>query len=150
MVSITLSLLSTKKVIATDLENILEISQKNINENFSYNPRQNLVVTRLHWGDIDDINKIINQFSTVDYIFCSDCLYEESPWEKLLETLIYFNKLNPETEIIFAYKKRYIYQEFFLKEIEKYYKIESVPQDLIYSGFQKDTFYIINLKFNKI
>lgn len=150
MVSITLSLLSTKKVIATDLENILEISQKNINENFSYNPRQNLVVTRLHWGDIDDINKIINQFSTVDYIFCSDCLYEESPWEKLLETLIYFNKLNPETEIIFAYKKRYMYQEFFLKEIEKYYKIESVPQDLIYSGFQKDTFYIINLKFNKI
>lgn len=137
-------------MIATDLENILEISQKNIDENFSLNPRQNLVVTRLHWGDIDDINKIINQFSTVDYIFCSDCLYEESPWEKLLETLIYFNKLNPETEIIFAYKKRYIYQEFFLKEIEKYYKIENVSQDLIYSGFQKDTFYIINLKFNKI
>ena len=54
-----------------------------------------------------------------DYIFCSDCLYEESPWEKLLETLIYFSNINSKLEIIFAYKKRYVYQEYFLKEIGK-------------------------------
>ncbi len=50
---------------------------------------------------------------------CSDCLYEEAPWEKLLETILYLSKLNPNLEIIFAYKKRYIYQEYFLKEIGK-------------------------------
>jgi predicted nicotinamide N-methyase len=150
LVSITLSLLSAKQVIATDLENILEISQKNINENFSDNPRSNLLVTKLHWGEMDDINKIINQYPIIDYIFCSDCLYEESPWEKLLETLLFFSKVNPETEIIFAYKKRYVYQEYFLKEIEKYYNIETVSQDQMYAGFQKDTFFIIKLKFNKL
>jgi hypothetical protein len=56
----------------------------------------------------------------INYVMCSDCLYEESPWQKLFETLIYFTKIDPDTKIIFAYKKRYIYQEQFLKEIGKY------------------------------
>ena len=73
----------------------------------------------------------------IDYIFCSDCLYEEAPWEKLLETLIYFSNLNSELEIIFAYKKRYIYQELFLKEIEKYFSnILDVPSEKIYYEFR--------------
>lgn len=52
----------------------------------------------------------------LDFIIISDCLYQEAPWEKLFETILYFNNINPKIEIIFAYKKRYVYQEFFLKE----------------------------------
>ena len=46
----------------------------------------------------------------------SDCLYKEAPWEKLMETILFFSEKNPEMEIIFAYKKRYVYQEYFLNE----------------------------------
>ncbi len=118
LVSITLALLDCKQVIATDLENILEISEKNVKENFKEG-KENLKLRKLHWGDMEDMQGIQNLLVNIDYIFCLDCLYEESPWEKLLETLIFFSKNNPLLEIIFAYKKRYVYQEYFLKEISK-------------------------------
>jgi hypothetical protein len=53
----------------------------------------------------------------IDLIIISDCLYKEAPWEKLMETLLYFSKLNPDLEVIFAYKIRYVYQNLFLEEI---------------------------------
>ncbi len=55
----------------------------------------------------------------IDYIVISDCLYKEAPWEKLFESVLFFVNLNNKIEIIFAYKKRYAYQEFFLKEAGK-------------------------------
>lgn len=59
----------------------------------------------------------MNKFpENIEYIFVSDCLYKEAPWEKLMETVLFFLEKNPEINIIFAYKKRYVYQEYFLKE----------------------------------
>jgi hypothetical protein len=62
-----------------------------------------------------------------DLILISDCLYKEAPWEKLLASILFFTKLNPLTEIIFAFKKRYVYQEQFLKEAGKYIYICLYP-----------------------
>lgn len=47
LVSITLSILKCKKVYATDLENILEIADKNIKQNFV--DQENLILRRLEW-----------------------------------------------------------------------------------------------------
>jgi hypothetical protein len=57
----------------------------------------------------------------VEMIIISDCLYKEAPWEKLLESILYFSNLNPKLEIIFAYKIRYAYQNLFLNEIGTLY-----------------------------
>lgn len=84
-------------------------------------------------------------------IICSDCLYEESPWEKLYDTIVFFSQVNPEVEIIFAYKKRYQYQEAFLNQIQNNYVIEEVPINQFHQEFQHEStlFHILKLK-NKI
>jgi len=48
LVSIALSLLACKNVYATDLENVLEIANENIKENFS-NGKDNLHSNHLEW-----------------------------------------------------------------------------------------------------
>lgn len=79
----------------------------------------------------------------IDYLVCSDCLYEESPWEKLLETIVYFSKINPKIQIIFAYKKRYVYQEQFLNEISIYLQLNF--RENIHNRYNSSRQYYINL-----
>jgi hypothetical protein len=81
-----------------------------------------------------------------------------------METILFFSEKNPEMRIIFAYKKRYIYQEYFLNEagihiyiyfnlfyllnfyfIEKYFEFYYVNQEDIYHEFQKNNFFIIKM-----
>jgi hypothetical protein len=57
--------------------------------------------------------------------------------------LIYFTDLYPDIEIIFAYKKRYISQELFLNNAEKYYNISVVPKIFYYHEFSRDERYNI-------
>ena len=108
----SLSLLDCKKIYATDLEGIIENTKINISNNFNQKESEKILVDSLEWGNNNDYLKIKEK---VDLIICSECLYLEAPWDKLIETILYFS--HPQIEIIFAYKKRYLMQELFIEKL---------------------------------
>ncbi len=95
---------------------IIENTKINILYNFSEPESTAIEVVPLEWGIQENYSNIKDK---IDLIVCSECLYLEAPWEKLLETILYFS--DKETEIIFAYKKRYVMQEYFIEKLSKIY-----------------------------
>jgi predicted nicotinamide N-methyase len=148
MISLTLALLGCRKVIATDLPEIMENTVENINNNIHRSNKINAIqTTSLSWGDKEDFKKIQNE--KIDLLICCELLYKEAPWEKLLDTILFIAKLNTNLELIFAYKKRYISQELFLQEFKKYFSIEEVPKEKFHIEFQTnlDDYHLLICKF---
>jgi predicted nicotinamide N-methyase len=138
LIAITLCNLDCKNVIATDIEQVID--------NTKYNLKQNVVTTnyevfKLEWDNDDDISKI----NSCDILVCCELLYKEAPWGKLLNTILKLFKKNKDLEIIFAYKKRYMLQELFINELQKFCEIQYVPKSHYHEEFQlTDDFIIFN------
>jgi hypothetical protein len=128
------------KVIATDIEQVIENTELNIKNNISHS---NYEVIKLEWDNDYDISKI----NTIDILVCCELLYKEAPWEKLLNTINKLTNKNNDLEIIFAYKKRYMLQELFINELAKSYLIEYIPKSFYHEEFQlTDDFIIFKAK----
>jgi hypothetical protein len=134
-----------KKIYSTDLLGIIENTKINILKNFTELESTAIEVVPLEWGNQKDYSNIKEK---IDLIICSECLYLEAPWEKLLETILYFS--DKDTEIIFAYKKRYVMQEYFIEKfsnfslkIESYFACSYVSHERFYEEFKNDLDYEI-------
>ena len=136
LVSFTLSLINVDLVIATDLEDILNSNTENNLKLNNLQERKNIKLLPLEWNNKDHINNLINSYKKIDFIFLSECLYEEAPFEKLLITLIKLAKYYKEVQILFCYKKRYIYQEKCIEKIKNYFSIENIDRNEIYQDFK--------------
>jgi hypothetical protein len=123
--------LNCKNIIATDQAEVLENLTLNISKNL--NNTDNIDIAELSWGNEENLNNIAK---VPDIIICCECLYNEAPWEALLDTLLYFSKLNSSLKIIFAYKKRYKSQELFINEFKKLFDVEHVPKSSFYHEFR--------------
>lgn len=132
-----------KKVFATDLEEIL----KNTNQNLEENNIKNVITRKLEWGHIEDLEKFKDE--KINLLIMSDCIYEEAPMDKLLETILYFAKLNSDIELILLSKKRYKLVDDFIQNLEMYFDIEKINKKLIYHEFQNmaDTYVFIKCKY---
>jgi hypothetical protein len=131
LIIIALSLLRCKTIIATELESILDNLKYNIDKNIK--DTGNIVVQRLKWNDKADLGDL---HYVPDIVICSDCLYNEASWEDLLETLLYFTRINKSLTVIFAYKKRYQSQELFVNSFLEYFDVEYIPKVKFYHEFQ--------------
>jgi hypothetical protein len=132
-------LLGCKNIIATDFE---ESVLQNLKENVTKNVQntENIEVKRLEWGNSKDMDNIK---PSPDVIICCECLYNEAPWDKLLDTLIYFSDLNNNLQIIFAYKKRYYTQEIFIENFVKHFSLEYIEKDKFNPEFQLTNDFVI-------
>lgn len=130
--------MNSKRVIATDLPEILEITRANIQLNGCDN-MPTLQTQALEWGNYEHIRSFDKE--TFDFIICCECLYEQAPWEKLLETLLLLCR--EQSRIVFAYKKRYKSQELFLSEATKHFDIKELPRECIHIEFRSDYNYRI-------
>ena len=105
--------MSCKKIYATEIKGVLNNLEQNIDSNNHIFDSLNIIPKELEWGNTQHYDEITEQ---INLLIVCECLYEEAPWEKLLTTINHFCKKNPDIEIIFAYKKRYKSQEYFLNE----------------------------------
>ena len=100
----------------------------------------------LEWNNSEHINNLFNTYKKLDFIFLSECLYEEAPFDKLLFTLIKLAKQYKTVQIFFCYKKRYIYQEKCIEKLKKYFEIQNIDKNDIHQDFR----YNDNYQFFKI
>ena len=127
---------------ATDLEDIiLSNTKKNLEINNNLRAKNNIKLMPLEWNNMDHINKIFNLYEKIDFIFLSECLYIEAPFDKLLITLIKLAKFYENVAIFFCYKKRYIFQEKCINELKKYFNIEYFDRNEIHKGFKNNNNY---------
>ena len=150
------SLLEAKQIISTDLEDIIN---SNTNQNLIYNKSQhkldfpNLTLLPLEWSNTSHFNNLLQNIpsnNTLDYIIICECLYLEAPFEKLLKTMLSLSERYPDADILFAYKKRYIYQEQCIETLSKHYTITELPRNEYHFEFKNKTNYILlNLKYIK-
>lgn len=150
------SLLEAKQIISTDLEDIIT---SNTNENIFYNKTQhkltftNLTLLPLEWSNNSHFNNLLKTIppnNKIDYIIICECLYLEAPFDKLLKTMLSLSEHYPDADILFAYKKRYIYQEQCIESLSNYYTITELPRDEYHIEFKNKTNYILlNLKYIK-
>ena len=98
--------------------------------------RKNIKLIPLEWNNKEQMNNLINSYTKLDFIFISECLYEEAPFDKLLFTLIKLAKHYKEIQIFFCYKKRYIYQEKCIEKLKNYFSIENIDRNEIYQDFR--------------
>jgi len=141
MVSFTLCLINAELVIATELEDILYTNTKN---NLILNDLQNeknIKLLPLEWGNKEHINNLFNLYPDLDYIILSECLYEEAPFDKLLFTLIKLHKFYKNVNILFSYKKRYIFQDICIQKLKKYFTIENIDRNEIHQDFRNNDNY---------
>jgi predicted nicotinamide N-methyase len=144
------ALLNAKLVISTDLEDILNSNTKinYLNNNKNLNLK-NLKFETLEWDNMNNINNIFNKYKQIDYIFICECLYIEAPFNKLLKTMIKFCKNYKNIKILFAYKKRYKFQDECMENIKKYFEIKEVNRNELHKDFINNLNYVflyINLK----
>lgn len=133
LLSIALSKLGAKKVISTELpEILLENTFINIKNNTK---NGNIVCQDLEWGNQNHIKAIFNLNKELDYIIVCECLYIEVNFDPLLKTLIAFAKNYKDIKILFAYKKRYKYQEECLEQIKKYFSIKYILRESYHKDF---------------
>lgn len=139
-----ISLLGASEVICTELDDILQTNtKKNIENNKSTSQFDNLKLEPLDWTSKEDIDRIIKNYSNIDIIIACECLYVEAPFEPFLKTLIKLRKKFPKSEIIFSYKKRYVYQENCMKEIEKHFMVEEISRENFHQDFRDRENYVI-------
>ena len=147
LVSITLSLIGAKLVIATELEDILNSNTK---KNLLLNGLENsinLKLLTLEWDNSENMNNLFKSYSHLDYIILSECLYEDAPFDKLLLTLIKLCKFY-NLDVFFAYKKRYIFQDNCMKKLKLYFQIEDIPRNEIHQDYRKnDNYQFFIMKF---
>ena len=143
-----ISLLGASEVICTELDDILQTNtKKNIENNKSTSQFDNLKLEPLDWTSKEDIDRIIKNYSNIDIIIACECLYVEAPFEPFLKTLIKLRKKFPKSEIIFSYKKRYVYQENCMKEIEKHFMVEEISRENFHQDFRdRDNYVILIIK----
>ena len=150
------SLLEAKQIISTDLEDIIT---SNTNQNIIYNTTKhkltfpNLTLLPLEWSNNSHLNNLLQNIPSnnkLDYIIICECLYLEAPFDKLLKTMLSLSEHYPYADILFAYKKRYIYQEQCIETLNKYYTIAELPRNEYHVEFKNKINYILlNLKYIK-
>ena len=138
LVSFTLSLIDANLVIATDLEDILKSNtEKNLKIN-KFEDRENIKLIPLEWNNKEHLDNIFNSYKELDFIFLSECLYIEAPFEKLLFTLIKLAKFYKNVQIFFCYKKRYIFQDKCIEKLKNYFRIEIIDRTEIHQDFRNN------------
>ena len=140
LVSMTLSLIGAKLVIATELEDILNSNTKNNLLLNGLENSKNLKLLPLEWGNKEHMNNLFKLYPHLNYIILSECLYEDAPFDKLLLTLIRLSEFY-NIDIFFAYKKRYVFQDNCMKKLKNYFQIEDIPRDEIHHDYRNNDNY---------
>ncbi|KAF9543765.1 hypothetical protein EC957_000460 [Mortierella hygrophila] len=140
-------------VILTDLEEVVPLLQKNVNEQrLSHRPPTTsasaattiatasetgppavkepscawIEVEPLEWGNTSHALAILDHPTPIDYIVASDLVYFPELYPSLLQTLKEITRVG-ETKILFGYKERAIWKESpFWEEFGRFFEMEAV------------------------
>ncbi|CAO3649724.1 unnamed protein product [Cunninghamella blakesleeana] len=101
------------KLIITDEPSVIHVAQSCLTLNHLSTSASSLWVRSLDWGDINDIDSLLNDIShqwnnnKIDFILGSDTFYEPKDFDKLLMTIAYvIHHHNPSCKFITAYQER--------------------------------------------
>lgn len=108
---------STSRVILTDLDYCLPIIDKNMNINIPVELRHIVSVMELSWG------KDLYIDEKFDYIFAADCVYLESTFDLLVDTLCVLCPVGSDTRVLLSSKKRRKADKRFLLKLRKHFDI---------------------------
>ncbi|KAI8375561.1 cyclic nucleotide-binding-like protein [Blakeslea trispora] len=98
------------KVYITDLEQVVPLIQENVN--LHHKPSTDsaeIVVDRLHWGNHDDAQRLLEKVKRFDLVVVSDCVYFPELFGMLLDTLL--DVCDPLTQVVIGYKCRSLEKE---------------------------------------
>ncbi|KAI3647267.1 hypothetical protein MP228_007488 [Amoeboaphelidium protococcarum] len=134
-----------ERVILTDLPCAIPLLQQNIDDNFKLNSDScRLIARELTWGD----NIIPNEAMDVDLILISDCVYLESCFEPLLNTLnqlINHNSNVPKPKCIMSYKKRRRADKQFFIKLRKLFSVKQILSNAVYEQAVRDGLYLYEI-----
>jgi hypothetical protein len=124
-------------VITTDLEYLIPFMEKNVYENIPKG--QNVTVTKLKWGDEEDMKTVEGPF---DYIFCAELIYLDSTFEDLVKTLKHYCGEN--TKILLNYKLRLKEKiDLFFSYFDKEFTYQYIDQSVIKSYLPNPSLYLL-------
>lgn len=153
LVSMTLSLIDVKLIIATELEDILNTNTKNNIILNNLEKKNNIKLLPLEWNNNEHIKNLFKLYPKLDFIILSECLYEEAPFDKLLQTLIKLSKFYTKEseqdfiEIFFIYKKRYKFQDLCMEKLKKFFYVHPIQRKEIHKDFcNNDNYQFYKLK----
>ena len=128
-------------VILTDKEDNVPILIKNYEANKN-SIKTEVRIIPLDWNNKEHYNGIKEK---IDYILCSDLIWNMDYFNSLLNTLDYF--YNDDTIIIMSYTYRKDSDsEFFKMFKERYWNIEKIPEDLYDEDYRSDDIILLKVK----
>jgi predicted nicotinamide N-methyase len=135
-------ILGAKKVYLTDKNENLNILQKNYEINKSKIKNCEISIRSLDWNKPEEYSNITDN---IDYIICSDLVWNPEYFDPLANVLDYFT--NTSTQIILAYQYRKKSDlDFFEKLKEKKFIIERLPQNLLDEEYRADDIFIVFIR----
>ncbi|KAI9342743.1 putative methyltransferase-domain-containing protein [Zopfochytrium polystomum] len=127
------------EVVITDML-FLDLMQKNVELNLSEEEQQFVRVEELKWGT--PLSEAVRQ--QYDIILASDCVYLESAFEPLLQTL---NDLcGPNTEALIVSKRRRKADKRFFEKLRKQFNITEIKDDPKYPVFSRQGLSIVSAR----
>ncbi|KAG0204543.1 hypothetical protein BGX28_003549 [Mortierella sp. GBA30] len=120
-------------LILTDLEEVVPLMEKNVQENLSSQSTDppysgqcaTVKVEPLAWGNSEHAQRILGD-GGVDFVVASDLVYFPELYPPLLQTLREITKAG-ETKVVFGYKERALWKESpFWEEFGRYFEVEVV------------------------
>lgn len=137
-VGLCLAALSSAKITITDLDIFVPLIQKNVELNLTKEEMERVEAEKLHWGD--PLSSSIVGKLPFDLVLIADCVYLESLFDILVQTLVDLTfptastketdlPATPKTEIWIAYKKRRKADKRFWTKLRKHFIIEELGGD---------------------
>ncbi|KAG0229623.1 hypothetical protein BGW41_002924 [Actinomortierella wolfii] len=115
------------KMILTDLEEVVPLMTKNVQDNIQ-DPSAccSVLVEPLAWGNQDHSKRLLDEHGGApDFIVASDLVYFPELYPPLLQTLREITSL--QTKVLFGYKERSLWKETpFWEEFGRYFSIDVV------------------------
>ncbi len=135
-------ILGAKKVFLSDKEENIKIIQKNFELNKLKIKNCELTICPLDWNKQEEYKNVTDK---IDYIICSDLVWNPEYFEPLANALDYFTNSN--TQIILAYQYRKKSDlDFFEKLKEKNFTIERLPQNLLDEEYRAEDIFIVFIR----
>lgn len=113
------------QVYITDLEQVVPLIQQNV-DTYSTNQGAEIKVDRLHWGNKQDVKRVLSNQEKFDLVVVSDCVYFPELFGMLLETLL--DVCDVTTHVVIGYKCRSLEKEvgFWQDYFGRYFEYEPV------------------------
>ncbi|KAJ7162531.1 putative methyltransferase-domain-containing protein [Mycena crocata] len=137
LVGLVAAMLGARNVCLTDQTPLLSI----IRENVALNNLSSLCkVVELNWGE-----PVPADITRPDVILAADCVYVESAFPLLVQTLDDLVEANADTEVLFCYKKRRKADKRFFALLKKKFKWNDVADDPARAMYSRESISLLRL-----